>query len=54
MPQMHKEDMKHTDYEDDLVRQSNTDRRYDYLSTTNKLVQLALFGHNSISAQMSE
>jgi len=41
---MHKEDVEHTEYKDDLVRQTNTDHRYDYLFTTNKPVQPASLG----------
>jgi len=53
LPQMYKEDVEHAEYED-LVRQINTDRRYDYLFTTNKPVQQASFGHYGNSARMSE
>ena len=51
---MHKEGAEHTEYEDDLIRQTNIDRRYGCIFTTNKLVQLASFGHNGTFAQMSE
>jgi len=51
---MHKESVKHTEYEDGLVKQTNTDRRCGYLFTTNKFVQLASFGYNGISVPMSE
>jgi len=54
LPQMHKEGVEHTNYEDDLVRQTNIDRPYDCLSTTNKPIQSASFGHSGTSAQMSK
>jgi len=54
LPQMHKESVEHTEYEDDLVRETNTDRRYSCLLITNKHVQLASFGDNGTSARMSE
>ena len=53
LPQMHKESVHHTEYEDDLVRQTNTDNQYSCLSTTNKFIQPASFGHSSTSTQMS-
>ena len=53
MPQIHKEGGEHTNYEDDLVSQTNIDRRYGCLSTTNKHIQPASFGHSGTSAQMS-
>jgi len=51
---MHKEDVEHTGYEDDLVRQTNHGCYYGYLFTINNPVQLISFGHNGTSAQMLE
>jgi len=51
---MHKESVEQTNYEDDLARQTNTNRQYSCLSTTNKLVQPASFGHSGIPTQILE
>jgi len=45
---------EYTEYEDDLVRQTNTDCRYDCLFITKKPVQLASFGYSGTSARMPE
>jgi len=45
-----KEGLEHKEYEDDFVRQTNTDSQYGYLFTTNKPVQPTSFGHSSTYA----